>query len=61
MDNPSMAIEEGEHMPDLHTPMSYWGNDDATNETLKTGRWLAMGDIGKIWTWEAIYQFREET
>ncbi|GIR36317.1 MAG: hypothetical protein CM15mP49_17020 [Actinomycetota bacterium] len=28
--------------------LRYWGNDTATAETIKQGRWLAMGDIGKI-------------
>lgn len=49
MDNPLSDGEEGEiHVRSAYSMLRYWGNDDATSETLKTGRWLAMGDIGKI-------------
>jgi len=41
--------EEGEiHVKSAYSMLKYWGNPEATTETLKSGRWLAMGDIGKM-------------
>ena len=41
--------EEGEiHVRSAYSMLRYWGNPQATAETFKEGRWLAMGDIGKI-------------
>ena len=36
------------HVRSAYTMLRYWGDDEATNETLKPGRWLAMGDIGRV-------------
>ena len=36
------------HVRSAHTMLRYWGDDEATTETLKPGRWLAMGDIGRL-------------
>ena len=48
-DNPLGEGEEGEiHVRSAYSMLRYWGNDTATAETIKQGRWLAMGDIGKI-------------
>lgn len=47
--NPLPEGEEGEiHVRSAYSMLRYWGNPSATAETLKTGRWLAMGDIGKL-------------
>jgi len=47
--NPLPDGEEGEiHVKSAYSMLKYWGNAQATAETLKTGRWLAMGDIGKM-------------
>ncbi len=50
--------DDGEPLPDgvegeIHTRsayimLGYWGNPEASAETIKPGRWLAMGDIGRI-------------
>ena len=41
--------EEGEiHVKSPYTMLEYWGDPDATGETIKLGRWLAMGDIGRV-------------
>ena len=41
--------EEGEiHVRSAYTMLEYWGNPEATRETIKAGRWLAMGDIGRV-------------
>lgn len=41
--------EDGEiHVRSAYSMLKYWGNDSATAETLKAGRWLNMGDIGKV-------------
>ncbi|MBG01513.1 MAG: hypothetical protein CL470_04505 [Acidimicrobiaceae bacterium] len=40
---------EGEiHVRSACTMLGYWGNPEATQETIKSNRWLAMGDIGRI-------------
>lgn len=40
---------EGEvHVRSAYTMLEYWRNPEATAETIKPGRWLAMGDIGRI-------------
>lgn len=40
---------EGElHVRSPYTMLRYWGNPEATAETIKPGRWLATGDIGRI-------------
>ena len=47
--NPVQDGNEGEiHVKSPYTMLKYWGNPEATRETLKSGRWLAMGDIGRI-------------
>jgi len=47
--NPVPDGEEGEiHVRSAYSMLKYWGNPQATTETLKSGRWLAMGDIGKM-------------
>ena len=41
--------EEGEiHVRSAYNMLEYWGNPEATRETIKAGRWLAMGDIGRV-------------
>jgi acyl-CoA synthetase (AMP-forming)/AMP-acid ligase II len=41
--------EEGEvHVRSAYTMLRYWRNPEATAETIKAGRWLAMGDIGRM-------------
>ncbi len=41
--------EEGEiHFRGPSVMREYWGNPEATAETIKPGRWLATGDIGRF-------------
>ena len=41
--------EEGEvHVRSAYTMLEYWRNPEATAATIKPGRWLAMGDIGRM-------------
>ena len=41
--------EEGEvHVRSAYTMLEYWRNPEATAATIKAGRWLAMGDIGRM-------------
>ena len=48
-DNALSEGEEGEiHVKSPYTMLEYWGDPDATGETIKMGRWLAMGDIGRV-------------
>ncbi len=40
---------EGEvHVRSAYTMLGYWQDPKATDETIKDGRWLAMGDIGRL-------------
>jgi acyl-CoA synthetase (AMP-forming)/AMP-acid ligase II len=40
---------EGEiHIRSPYNMLGYWNKPDATRETLKPGRWLATGDIGRL-------------
>jgi len=40
---------EGEiHVRSAYTMLGYWGKPDATRDTIKPGRWLATGDIGRF-------------
>jgi acyl-CoA synthetase (AMP-forming)/AMP-acid ligase II len=40
---------EGEiHIRSAYTMLGYWRKPDATRETIKAGRWLATGDIGRF-------------
>src|SRR5262245_33333683 len=40
---------EGEiHVRSPYTMLGYWRNDDATRKTLRSGRWLATGDVGRL-------------
>ena len=40
---------EGEiHIRSAYTMLGYWRKPDATRETIKPGRWLATGDIGRM-------------
>ena len=40
---------EGEiHVRSPYIMLEYWRNREATSATIKPGRWLAMGDIGRI-------------
>jgi acyl-CoA synthetase (AMP-forming)/AMP-acid ligase II len=40
---------EGEiHIRSPYVMLGYWGKPEATSSTLKPGRWLATGDIGRI-------------
>lgn len=48
-DRPVPDGVEGEvHVRSAATMLRYWGDPDATAETIKAGRWLAMGDIGRM-------------
>jgi len=48
-DKPLPPGVEGEiHARSAYTMLEYWDNPEATRSTLKPGRWLATGDIGKI-------------
>jgi acyl-CoA synthetase (AMP-forming)/AMP-acid ligase II len=48
-DNELPEGQEGEiHIRSAYLMKEYWGNPEATAETLKPGRWLATGDIGHI-------------
>lgn len=40
---------EGEiHIRSAYVMLEYWGKPEATRETIKPGRWLATGDIGRF-------------
>jgi acyl-CoA synthetase (AMP-forming)/AMP-acid ligase II len=40
---------EGEiHLRSAYLMLEYWNDPEATSETLKPGRWLATGDVGKL-------------
>jgi acyl-CoA synthetase (AMP-forming)/AMP-acid ligase II len=40
---------EGEiHIRSAYTMLGYWRKPEATKETIKPGRWLATGDIGRL-------------
>jgi acyl-CoA synthetase (AMP-forming)/AMP-acid ligase II len=40
---------EGEiHVRSPYVMLEYWRNPEATRATIKPGRWLAMGDIGRL-------------
>jgi acyl-CoA synthetase (AMP-forming)/AMP-acid ligase II len=40
---------EGEiHIRSPYVMLGYWGKPEATRETIKPGRWLATGDIGRL-------------
>jgi acyl-CoA synthetase (AMP-forming)/AMP-acid ligase II len=40
---------EGEiHIRSAYVMLGYWRKPDATKETIKPGRWLATGDIGRL-------------
>jgi acyl-CoA synthetase (AMP-forming)/AMP-acid ligase II len=40
---------EGEiHVRSPYTMLEYWRNPEATKSTIKPGRWLATGDVGKL-------------
>lgn len=36
------------HVRSPHTMLRYWGDEEATARAFKPGRWLAMGDIGRL-------------
>jgi acyl-CoA synthetase (AMP-forming)/AMP-acid ligase II len=41
--------QEGEiHARSPYLMLEYWRNPEATRETLKPGRWLATGDVGRL-------------
>ncbi|MEE2664546.1 MAG: class I adenylate-forming enzyme family protein [Myxococcota bacterium] len=42
------AVEGEIHVRSPYTMLEYWRNIEATKSTLKPGRWLATGDIGKL-------------
>jgi len=44
----SEGVEGEIHVKSACTMLKYWGNPEATQATIKSGRWLAMGDIGRI-------------
>jgi acyl-CoA synthetase (AMP-forming)/AMP-acid ligase II len=47
--NPVPEGVEGEiHTRSAYIMLGYWGNPEASAEAIKPGRWLAMGDIGRI-------------
>jgi len=40
---------EGEiHVRSPYTMLGYWGDDDATRQAIRPGRWLATGDVGRF-------------
>jgi acyl-CoA synthetase (AMP-forming)/AMP-acid ligase II len=46
---PVLEGSEGEiHIRSPYVMLGYWGKPEATRETLKPGRWLATGDIGRL-------------
>lgn len=48
-DQPLPANQEGEiHCRSAYTMLEYWDNPEATAQTIKPGRWLATGDIGRL-------------
>ena len=48
-DAPLPEGNEGEiHVRSACTMLRYWGDQEATAAALKPGRWLAMGDIGRL-------------
>jgi len=48
-DNPVPEGVEGEvHVRSAYSMLGYWADPGATEATLKPGRWLAMGDIGRL-------------
>ena len=51
-DEAGQAVADGVdgevHVRSPHTMLRYWGDAEATAETIKPGRWLAMGDIGRL-------------
>ncbi len=43
------ANQQGEiHCRSAYTMLKYWDDEEATNGTIKAGRWLATGDIGHL-------------
>jgi acyl-CoA synthetase (AMP-forming)/AMP-acid ligase II len=47
--NPVPDGVEGEiHVRSPYIMLEYWRNPEATDATIKPGRWLAMGDIGRL-------------
>jgi len=46
------ALPDGEygeiHVRSAYLMLGYWGNPEATRETIGPGRWLATGDIGRL-------------
>ncbi len=36
------------HVRSPYTMLRYWGDEKATRDALKPGRWLAMGDVGRL-------------
>jgi acyl-CoA synthetase (AMP-forming)/AMP-acid ligase II len=44
----SEGVEGEIHIRSPYVMLGYWGNPDATAATLKPGRWLATGDIGRF-------------
>lgn len=48
-DQPVPDGTDGEvHVRSAYTLLRYWGDDEATAATIKPGRWLAMGDVGRL-------------
>jgi long-chain acyl-CoA synthetase len=48
-DKPVPEGVEGEiHIRSAYVMLGYWRKPDATRETIKPGRWLATGDIGRL-------------
>ena len=47
--NPLPGGEDGEiHIQSAYLMLEYWRRPEATAETIKAGRWLATGDIGRL-------------
>ncbi|MEM7288051.1 MAG: class I adenylate-forming enzyme family protein, partial [Actinomycetota bacterium] len=44
----SDGVDGEVHVRSPHTMLRYWGDEAATAAVLKSGRWLAMGDIGRL-------------